>query len=240
MVNPVRRSDLVTQVAGEELLVFSPAQSRVSCLNSLCARIFLLCDGDHTREQMVASLADLTPDSSARRTAVESALQQLAAQGLLAPGSWAGGPKRRDFLRRAALLPALLTVVVPSPAAALSRRVGPPSGCFTDEECVAAGFALYGAQCETSNNPGFSTCSFMSCLGTFRGRNLNYSSGAGDEHLTDFNNCETTDGSTQYSVDCPTAKENAAIIAGATTDPTKIPYIYRCAPPPGWGAFTTP
>jgi hypothetical protein len=149
-----RTSGLLLRELPGELLVYDEQTHTAHCLNRTAAVVFRACDGTRTVDE-IASLIDPAPSPEARE-AVELALAQIRAAGLLtadgapplvqpAPD---GGLTRRDAARRvgfaaAILLPAVATMVAPTPAEAaatcVSSCVGQPNGTRCDV-CTTGAF----------------------------------------------------------------------------------------------------
>lgn len=135
-----RRSGLVITELGDEVLVYDLESHRAHCLNPTAAQVFRLCDGAAT----VKEIAEALPGTGARaREAIAwLALRKLEKSRLLeTPLSGASvfaSLSRREMLRRAAvvsglLLPAITSLVAPTPAEAVATCViscGPPNKPF--------------------------------------------------------------------------------------------------------------
>ena len=155
-----RRSGLLIRELPDELLVYDQEQHRAHCLNKTAALVFQQADGTRTVGDLARELdpAAAGPDAV---SAVTLALAQLSDAGLLEsnpPQSPATGLTRRDVARRfgiaaAILLPAVATLVAPTPAEAAATCVpscagqpnGTPCTCFGSNPCTSA--------CDTSVCP---------------------------------------------------------------------------------------
>lgn len=136
-MKPVARRGgfLVRELQGE-LLVYERGEHRAHCLNRTAATVFQNADGTRT----VADLARLLApggDPAESEAVVGEALTRLAEAGLLEVGEPGGGWSRREWVRRvgvgaAILLPAVASIVVPTPAEAAATCVqscaGKPPG----------------------------------------------------------------------------------------------------------------
>jgi hypothetical protein len=156
-----RRGGLVLRELKEELLVYDTTRHRAHCLNRTAADVFRQADGTRTVSDLGRLIAP-DADQAAAEAAVEMALQRLDEAGLLE--SRPPAPARREFVRRvglgaAILLPAVVSILAPTPAEALvsncidatkpgncSAHVGdsctcapgfcdPPGTCLPDDSC---------------------------------------------------------------------------------------------------------
>jgi hypothetical protein len=117
-----RRDGLLLRELPDELLVYDTKQHRAHCLNRTAATVFCRADGTRT----VADLGRLLdPDAPrpAGEAAVLMALERLDEAGLLEGGPYRPALSRRDVVRRvglgaALLLPAVASIVAPTPAEA--------------------------------------------------------------------------------------------------------------------------
>jgi hypothetical protein len=132
-----RRSGLLIRELPDELLVYDREQHRAHCLNRTAAFVFRHADGTRTPDAIVRLLDPAAGDPAAQ--AVALALEQLAAAGLLEAAPQAAsetvpeGISRRDVARRvgvaaAILLPAVMSVLAPTPAEAAATCV---TDCLT-------------------------------------------------------------------------------------------------------------
>jgi hypothetical protein len=137
-VKPIgRRDGVLVRELPDELIVYDLERHQAHCLNRTAALVFRLSDGTRTSAEIAAMLGDTDPDE--RQAVVSLALRQLAELSLvdvdLQPAAVDDAPAqadRRDALRRlgvgaALLLPAVVSMLAPTPAAAAS--------CVTD--CVS-------------------------------------------------------------------------------------------------------
>jgi hypothetical protein len=132
------------------LLVYDQEQHRAHCLNRTAASVFRHADGTRTVADLALLLApEAEPEAGA--SLVTLALGQLSDAGLLSVGPAAPGLSRRGVVRRAGiaaalLLPAVASVVAPTPAEAAATCVtsctgkpdGTPCTCFSVDPCTAA------------------------------------------------------------------------------------------------------
>ena len=122
---PRRRETTHVETLQGELCIYERTTTTVHALNPAAARVWELCDGSTTIDEMAAAVRrDL--QAPAARSIVEHALAQFDRAGLLEPGTLAGvGPvlSRRALLRRigvAAAIPVVTSIVAPTPLAAQS------------------------------------------------------------------------------------------------------------------------
>jgi hypothetical protein len=135
----VRRTGLVVRELPGEVIVYDLDRHRAHCLNRTAATVFRGADGTRSLED-IGVLLGAGLARAERQAAVRMALDQLAAAQLLeagpAPAEPAAEPSRRSLLRRAGigaalLLPAVASVVAPTPAEAAATCI---------ENCTAQPF----------------------------------------------------------------------------------------------------
>jgi hypothetical protein len=140
-----RRDGLVIRDLGDEILVYDRERHRAHCLNSAAASVFRLCDGERGADELAAMLG-APADPRAREALAALALGQLSEAQLLADVAGAAPAatvpaegadlRRRDLLRRvgtALLLPAIVSIVAPTPAQAASAQCITADDCFNDQ-----------------------------------------------------------------------------------------------------------
>jgi hypothetical protein len=150
-----RRSGLLTRELPDELLVYDRERHRAHCLNRTAAFVFRHADGTRTPRE-IAQLLDASRPAEAEEV-VALTIHQLREAGLIeADGTsstpLAGGLSRREAARRvgiaaAILLPAVATVLAPTPAEAAAT-------CVTS--CAGQ---PHGTQCNTFGPPCVDICS---------------------------------------------------------------------------------
>lgn len=129
-MNPaVRRTGLVERELPGELIVYDLERHQAHCLNRTAAAVFRGADGTRTLAELGALLGDGL-DRGEREAAVRMALDQLAGAQLLEAGAAApdAATSRRSVLRHAGLgaallLPAIASVVAPTPAEAAATCI---------------------------------------------------------------------------------------------------------------------
>ena len=149
-MKPVARRDgLLTRDLKDELLVYSRDEHRAHCLNRTAATVFRNADGTRSVADLALLLAPQA-DRAAGEAVVGETLDRLAEAGLLEGGPAASGWSRREVVRRvgigaAVLLPAIVSIVAPTPAEAAATCVsncstkpdGTPCTCFGANPCTA-------------------------------------------------------------------------------------------------------
>jgi hypothetical protein len=159
-----RRSGLLIRELPDELLVYDLVQHRAHCLNRTAALVFRHADG--TR-----SAAELARLPGADDDVVTLALEQLAAAGLIeasasdAARERPAGMSRRELARRvglaaAILLPAVVSIVAPTPAEALATCVADCGGKLPGTPCTSIGANPCTESCMTGCG---ATCSTGAC-----------------------------------------------------------------------------
>jgi hypothetical protein len=150
-MRPVARRDglLIRELPGE-LLIYDRDRHQAHCLNHTAASVFRHSDGTRTVADLALALApEAEPQAGA--SLVTLALGQLREAGLLQDAPGAEGLSRRDVVRRvgigaALLLPAIASVVAPTPAEAAATCVasctnendGTPCNCSQVGPCTAS------------------------------------------------------------------------------------------------------
>lgn len=154
-----RRSGLLLRELPDELVVYDQERHTAHCLNRTAALVFRHADGTRTP-------AELSALPGADAEVVRLALAQLEDAGLLEPSAAepaaqaAEGMSRREVARRmgiaaAILLPAVATIVAPTPAEAAATCVTSCSGQPNGTPCTCLG-----------ENPCFRSCVSGLCDGT--------------------------------------------------------------------------
>jgi hypothetical protein len=165
-MKPAARTDLVTCNVRDEVVVYDFRSHQARCLNRAAAAVFALCDGTRTPRQMASELSQ-TLGGPVDEEVVHLALGQLDEGALLDPPLGAGKVDlgRRRLLKKMALtaglsiaLPAVWSIVAPTPAYAASTTM-----------CVPAGVCMngMGGGPNCCNNNGMAgTCVGDTCSGT--------------------------------------------------------------------------
>ena len=152
---PKARSEgVVVRELDGEVLVYDLDTHRAVCLNGAAAAVWRLCDGRRTPDDIRRALGK-TPVGAVPEEFVWLALEQLGRDGLLdtrlpARPPALAGLSRREMIRRVGLaaavaLPAVASIVAPTPADAASCL---PSGstCSDSAQCCQ-GSICSGGQC---------------------------------------------------------------------------------------------
>lgn len=160
MIIPAGRTEsILSEVVGDELLLYDSTTTTVYCLNPLLGRIYRACC--HRRDD----LADLTPDQ------VRVGLGELAERGLLQPQKEPVDFSRRELLRRLSLaglsIPAVSSALVPAASAAASFPCdcaapaganARPQGCPCSSNNDCCGVCLGGTlTCSATTGPSLPT-----------------------------------------------------------------------------------
>ena len=133
-MNPVaRRSDVIVQGVGTDVLVYDQLRDAAHSLNATAAYLYWQADGTRSVAELATAMSGAlgVPDDP---SLVEEGLAQLARVHLLEAG-WtrASGRavSRREVVRRlgalAAAVPIVTSIVTPTPLMAQSRQSSPPS-----------------------------------------------------------------------------------------------------------------
>jgi hypothetical protein len=146
-----RRDGLLIRELPGELLVYDLEHHRAHCLNRTAATVFRHADGTRTAADLALVVApEATPEEGV--SLVGLALGQLGEAGLLEDvhAEEGAGLSRRELVRRAGIaaalmLPAVASVVAPTPAEAaatcatscVNRADGTPCSCFNVSPCTA-------------------------------------------------------------------------------------------------------
>lgn len=143
---PSRGEDLVIENFPGETVVYDQKRHRVHILKGDLAKVFDLCDGVKSTDEIAAQIASESDENSSEF--VEDSIAVLEENSILR------GSSRRDFLGKAAaaaLAPLLVSIPVPAAAATLSS-----CRCAT---ATSAGGASPTPCCQGVVTPGVSLCS---------------------------------------------------------------------------------
>lgn len=160
-MNPARRTEglVVTELMGEAL-VYDLEAHRAHCLNPPAAVVFKHCDGSRSVEEL-ARLLKRELGAPADADCVWLALERLGSAGLLQQRvrrpPEAGRLSRRELVRRvglAVLLPAVTSVLAPTPAQAAATCVSDCTGQPNGTTCSS-----------TAPSNCFCTCDTGVCVG---------------------------------------------------------------------------
>ena len=144
----IKREDWFFEEAGGEMLVYNLERHRVHCLNDTAVRIWKLCTGRRTVNQITAELP-LALHPRSRELVVRNAIGQLARLGLIEAKEDAPNISRRELAKRigigaaaAVALPLVTTILAPTPAYAAGC---PSHSCTKNPDCPGS--------CGTCSNP---------------------------------------------------------------------------------------
>ena len=154
-----REKGLLVRELGEEVVVYDLDRHEAHCLNPSAAAVFKRCDGRSTVPELALALREDLGEPVDERW-VGLALEGLEAAHLLEAGTSPAPPaepSRRDLLRKAGLgaallLPAVVSMVAPTPAEAAGT-------CIPDTACPGNDFQ----PCYIP--PGTEECADHTCQG---------------------------------------------------------------------------
>lgn len=169
---PAAVPGLVVEPMGDQVLVYHSGTAQAHVLNTVASIVFMSCEEGRTFAETAEALAeDAQLSLPASEEVLHYSLRVLAKARLVSPTA---GEKvsRRQLLKRfgmsAALLPAVITVLTPTPAFAQScvttaQCSGPPSNpaACGRPACSA------GRVCGTSRPPRQSRCKFINATTVF-------------------------------------------------------------------------
>lgn len=122
--------DTVTETAGDELFVFTPADEMMHALNESAAAVLAACDGTRT----VKMIADEVEAEGITFEMVQLGLAELRDAGLIAYEPAVEGPSRRQLLLKlgagaaaVAAIPVIESIIAPKAAAASSAPTPTPT-----------------------------------------------------------------------------------------------------------------
>jgi hypothetical protein len=128
---PTRVADLMVEHAGNDLLVYNPADDTAHAVNASAAAVFEACDGTRSIDEIV-TVVDGTSETPVDHEIVALAIADLLEAGLITVSGPIAEVSRRSLIVKlgagaaaAAALPVVESIAAPSPAAASSRRRGP-------------------------------------------------------------------------------------------------------------------
>jgi hypothetical protein len=127
-----RADRVVVEEMADEVLVYDLERHRVHCLNQTAAAIWRACDGRRDGSA-IAACASRELGAAVDESVVSMALDQLAKARLL-EGAPAQAPSRRQVVRAAVLLPAVVSILAPRAAQAATCR-GRGQTCVLQSEC---------------------------------------------------------------------------------------------------------
>jgi hypothetical protein len=150
-----KREGLLVEESGSEVLVYDLERHRVHCLNESAARIWTLCNGKRTVEEIAGKL-EIALDPSSREIVARDAIAQLDRLELVEDAEGAAlKMSRREIIRKIGIGALAAGIVLPlvtsiaSPAAAQAASCGSTTGrplncpCSMSVQC-ASGFCNQG------------------------------------------------------------------------------------------------
>ncbi len=151
---PKARTDdiLIREFAGGETVVYDRISDEAHDLNRVASAVWRRCDGEATVAEVAASLS-IELGMPCTEDIVLLSLDELCKVNLVEADGWSPpGISRRDVMRRvgpgvaaAALLPAVLSVIAPTPAAAATCQQS-GEACTSNAQCCS-GLCLSGGTC---------------------------------------------------------------------------------------------
>ena len=145
-----KRKDVLSRQIGNELVVYDTETHQAHCLDKTAAMIWRACDGTTTVIRLVGNVQKRVPQFD--RASLLAGLVELQKAGLLTPGSFpdeeTGSRSRREIIREVAkaaalALPAIVSILVPTPAMAASCF---PLGhaCTKNSDCCSGNCGVVG------------------------------------------------------------------------------------------------
>ena len=185
-----RKSDLVIQGSGNELLIYDLRTDQAFCLNETSAIVWQSCDGENSASEISRNLSGKL-NASVSGDLVWLALEQLNKEKLLEEGNEVNknfsGLSRREIIRKVGFasiiaMPMVSSIVAPeamsaqSSGALLAPCTMGPNACnpglictVTQDAMAGTSPASAGTRCCTSGStvgpfsPGSTFCSNISC-----------------------------------------------------------------------------
>lgn len=131
-----RKNGLIVKEIDGELVMYDEVNDKAHQLNQTASVVWKHCDGESTVSQIARKLGAET-DLAADDEIVQLAIAELRDAGLLEAGAPSFAISRRSLIRRlglaagtALLLPAVTSIVAPTPAMALSGTGTGAPGTF--------------------------------------------------------------------------------------------------------------
>lgn len=144
-VSPVARTaSLIVKEVDGETLVYDLNTDKAHCLNDTAARVWKNCDGRKTVNEISETLS-AESNTDVKDEIVWLALDQLEKFNLLQdapakPGFLAGMTRRQMVARlgiAAIALPAIVSIIAPTPVAAASGVIPPTFCCKDPKDCTS-------------------------------------------------------------------------------------------------------
>ncbi len=171
-----RKSDLVMQEVGDELLVYDLKTNKAYCLNETSAQIWLLCDGKNSVSEIAKKMSEQMK-TEITEDFIRIALDQLNKDEILEDGLEIrfNGLSRREIIRKVgfasvAAMPIISSVVAPEGSMAQSGPMNLSFGdaCTAHLQCTSGVCSTLISTCcvSTSRTNAFGTGSNFTLTGT--------------------------------------------------------------------------
>jgi hypothetical protein len=142
MANPMRKVGLFSADFDEQTLIYDPISNHTHCLNPKALKVWKLCDGHHSRNDMVLALkAAADHDAEMRLDDVEdlvdAALERFTELDMLEAGTLMTRRAVGKAVLKALAAGLVLSVLIPNRAAALSgcESIMDPVTCTQTAGC---------------------------------------------------------------------------------------------------------
>jgi hypothetical protein len=188
----VRTEGILTRPVAAELVVYDARTDKAHLLDPVSATVWRACASGRSLGEIAMEVGERFT-AAAPEQVVWSALHELAAAGLVDgdPAIPEGAMTRRELLKRAGLaavlLPAVTTILAPTPAAAQATG-GPcrPNGnaCTGNSQCCTQNCSAGTCQCQVTAGPclfGADCCSGVCTSGTCQCRATGTACTAGNQ-----------------------------------------------------------
>ncbi len=154
MANPMRKAGLFSADIDEQTLIYDSTSNHTHCLNPKALKVWKLCDGHHSRNDMVLALkAAADHDAEMRLDDVEdlvdAALERFTELDMLEAGTLMTRRAVGKAALKALAAGLVLSVLIPNRAAADSRCESVPDPVT----CTRAGCEWSNGQCVTPGQP---------------------------------------------------------------------------------------
>lgn len=166
MANPMRKAGLFSADFDEQTLIYDPGSNHTHCINPKALRVWKLCDGHHSRNDMVLALkAAAGHDVEMRLDDVEdlvdAALERFTELDMLEAGTLITRRAVAKAALKALAAGLVLSVLIPNRAAAASgcESIVDPVTCSRTEGCE-----WVNGQCVTPGPPGCESFDEEQCL----------------------------------------------------------------------------
>jgi Coenzyme PQQ synthesis protein D (PqqD) len=140
-----RKTDLVIQEVGDEVLIYDLSTNRASCLNRTAAFVWQNCNGENSIADITSALG-CSAEAEVADQVVWLAIDELSRNNLLdkevSANEGFGGMSRREVIKKigrgsVVALPLVATLVAPSALHAQSCTA-PDLPCITSAQCCTS------------------------------------------------------------------------------------------------------